>query len=152
MYVMRPTAPSSPSSMPSYRSCATRIVRLEPNPSFLAASCCSVDVVNGAAGFLRRSRRLTSVTVNVLRPARSDRIRSASALVWISAFLPSMWCSLAVNGVPPFSSAASTVQYSTGVNARMSRSRSTISRSATVCTRPAEMPFFTVFHSTGLAL
>ena len=44
------------------------------------------------------------------------------------------------------------VQYSTGLNARISRSRSTISRSATVCTRPAEMPFFTVFQRTGLAL
>jgi hypothetical protein len=37
-----------------------RIVRLDPNESFFAASCCSVDVVNGAEGFLRRSRRLTS--------------------------------------------------------------------------------------------
>ena len=54
-------------SMPSYRSCATRIVRLEPNDSFFAASCWSVDVVNGADGFLRRSRRLTSVTSNVFR-------------------------------------------------------------------------------------
>ena len=90
MYVMRPTAPSSPISMPSYRSCATRIVRFEPNDSFFAASCCSVDVVNGADGFLRRSRRLTSVTSKVLRPFRSLRIRSASAWLWISAFLPSM--------------------------------------------------------------
>ena len=66
-------------------------------------------------------------------------MRSASALLWISGFLPSTWCSLAVNGVPSFSSAASIVQYSTGLNARISRSRSTIRRSATVCTRPAEM-------------
>ena len=42
-------------------------MRFEPNDSFFAASCCSVDVVNGADGFLRRSRRLTSVTSNVLR-------------------------------------------------------------------------------------
>jgi hypothetical protein len=28
-----------------------RIVRLEPNESFFAASCWSVDVVNGADGF-----------------------------------------------------------------------------------------------------
>ena len=40
----------------------------------------------------------------------------------------------------------------TGVNALISRSRSTMSRSATVCTRPAESPFFTVFQSSGLAL
>ncbi len=37
-------------------------MRLEPKPSFFAASCCNVEVVNGAAGFFRRSRRLTSVT------------------------------------------------------------------------------------------
>ena len=70
----------------------------------------------------------------------------------ISAFLPSIWCSLAVNRWPAFSSSASMVQYSTGLKARISRSRSTMSRSATVCTRPAEIPFFTVFQSTGLAL
>ena len=85
-------------------------------------------------------------------PSRSDRTRSASDLFAISAFLPSIWCSLAVNRCPAFSSSASTVQYSTGLNARISRSRSTMSRSATVCTRPAEIPFFTVFQSTGLAL
>ena len=70
---------------------------MEPNDSFFAASCCSVDVVNGADGFLRRSRRLTSVASKVLRPFTSLMMRSASAWLWISAFLPSMWCSLAVN-------------------------------------------------------
>ena len=44
------------------------------------------------------------------------------------------------------------VQYSVGVNARISRSRSTSMRSATVCTRPADSPFLTVFQSSGLAL
>jgi hypothetical protein len=34
--------------------------------------------------------------------------------------------------------AASTVQYSTWTNAALARSRSTTSRSATLCTRPAE--------------
>jgi hypothetical protein len=70
-----------PSSMPSYRSWASRMVRLEPKPSFLAASCCSVDVVNGASGFLRRSRRLMSVTSNSLRPLRSARMACAAGLV-----------------------------------------------------------------------
>ena len=44
------------------------------------------------------------------------------------------------------------VQYSTALNARISRSRSTMSRSATVYTRPALSPFFTVFQRIGLAL
>jgi hypothetical protein len=44
---------------------------------------------------------------------------------------------------------AGKVQYSSGTNARISSSRSTIRRSATDCTRPAEMPEATVRHSTG---
>jgi len=128
------------------------MVRLEPKDSFFAASCCSVEVVNGAEGFLRRSRRFTSVHPKVLRPFRSVRTRVASASLWISAFFSSIWCSFAVKRCPDFSSCASTVQYSTGLKARIARSRSTIRRSATVCTRPAEIPFFTVFQSTGLAL
>ena len=45
---------------------------------------------------------------------------------------------------------ASSVQYSTGTNALISRSRSTISRTATDCTRPAESPRRTFFQSSGL--
>ncbi|MNC90175.1 hypothetical protein D3C83_62400 [compost metagenome] len=108
--------------------------------------------MKGAAGFLRRSRRLTSVTGKVRRPCMSSRMRCAAASFGISAFLPSIWWSLAGNCWPFFSSIASIDQYSTGLNARISRSRSTISRSATVCTRPAERPFFTVFQRSGLAL
>ena len=70
----------------------------------------------------------------------------------MTGFFLSMWCSLAMNSWPCFSISASTVQYSTALNALISRSRSTSSRSATVCTRPAEIPFFTVFQRTGLAL
>ncbi len=44
------------------------------------------------------------------------------------------------------------LQYSTGVNALISRSRSTISRTATDCTRPADSPGCTRFHSSGLIL
>ena len=46
--------------------------------------------------------------------------------------------------------AASTFQYSSGWKARISRSRSTTSFSATLCTRPALSPPATFFHSTGL--
>ena len=55
---------------------------------------------------------------------------------------------LAASGVM----AASTFQYSSGWNARISRSRSTMSRSATLCTRPALSPPATFFHSTGLTM
>ena len=48
--------------------------------------------------------------------------------------------------------AASTFQYSSGWNARISRSRSTTSLSATLCTRPALSPPATFFQSTGLTM
>ena len=44
---------------------------------------------------------------------------------------------------------ASMVQYSFFSNALISRSRSTINRSATVCTRPAESPRRTLSQSSG---
>ena len=52
-------------------------MRFEPKLSFFAASCWSVLVVNGAAGFFRRSRRLTSVTWKVFRDlsARENLVR-----------------------------------------------------------------------------
>ncbi len=40
-------------------------------------------------------------------------------------------------------------QYSSGRNASISRSRSTISRTATDCTRPAERPVATFRHRSG---
>ena len=40
-----------------------------------------MDVVNGADGFLRRSRRLTSVTSNVLRPFEVVENRDRVGLV-----------------------------------------------------------------------
>ena len=56
------------------------------------------------------------------------------------------------NALPSRSTERSTaiVQYSSGWNASISRSRSTISRSATDCTRPADSPRRTLLHSTGL--
>ncbi len=49
----------------------------------------------------------------------------------------------------PFCSSASMVQYSSGMKASSSFSRSQIRRRATDCTRPADRPFFTFFHSSG---
>ena len=40
-------------------------------------------------------------------------------------------------------------QYDAERNAMRSRSRSTTSRVATDCTRPADRPVMTFFHSTG---
>ncbi|MBK6455002.1 MAG: hypothetical protein IPF87_02780 [Gemmatimonadetes bacterium] len=82
----------------------------------------------------------------------SSTIPVAIAPLGISTFFSSMEWSLAVKRCPPLASSAATDQYSCARNARISRSRSTMSRSATVCTRPADSPFFTVFQSSGDAL
>ena len=62
MYVISPTDPSPGSEIPSYRRCASVIVFRAEKPSFRAASCCSVEVVNGGAGDRFRSFRWTSRT------------------------------------------------------------------------------------------
>ncbi len=62
MYVISPTVPSPGMSMPSYNRCASVIVLRALNPSLRAASCCSVDVVNGGAGERLRSFFSTFVT------------------------------------------------------------------------------------------
>jgi hypothetical protein len=117
----------------------------------------------GGGGVLAPLAPLDLGDEELLAPLQSARMRSASSRVAISGLspstwyfflkpLPSIWCSRATNCCAPFCRSAAIDQYSTGVKARMSRSRSTMMRSATVCTRPAESPFFTVFQSTGLAL
>src|SRR5438034_7695319 len=55
MYVISPTGPSAPTSMPSYSCCAIRIVTAAEKPSCFAASCCSVLVRNGGGAGRRRS-------------------------------------------------------------------------------------------------
>ncbi len=150
MYVMRPTGPSSPSSSPSYSRWASAMVRLAEKRSLRAASCCSFDVMNGGCGRLRRSLRSTCVTWAV--PARSSAaISSASAWVFGSALVPSQRQMRATNGGGSAArQSQSTVQYSSGLNSPISRSRSQIIRTATDCTRPADSPRRTFFHRIGL--
>ena len=149
---MSPTAPSAPSSTPSYSPCATRMVFLLPNASFFAASCWSVLVVNGAEGFFRRSRRRRSVTWNASRDftaftmsiaSRSDvQLRLLAVhLVQARRELLSVLLEQRLDGP---------------VLHRLERADLALALddqpSATVCTRPAESPLRTVFQSSGLAL
>ena len=64
-------------------------MRLEPNPSFFAASCCSVLVLNGASGRFRRSRFLRSVTSKWVRAEQSATMRAADAWSGITGLAPS---------------------------------------------------------------
>ena len=117
--------------------------------------------MNGGAGFLRRSEVSTELTVQAA-PATSSRTRIAAVSFGRRgsdpsnlSFSPSKDESRAAKrtGVVDEvaegagSSAASTVQYSTGTNASISLSRSQMILRATVCTRPAERPRQIFFQS-----
>ena len=107
--------------------------------------------MNGAAGRLFRRRCSTLVTTNGrLRTAFTTAVASASLCSW--GLWPSTLTSEASKVCPLPSQSASMVQYSCGLKARISRSRSTSSRRATVWTRPAERPVLIVRHRIGLAL
>ena len=132
------------------------MVRRAPNPSLRDASCCKVEVVNGAEGLRRRGFSSTEITFNEPAASRSRRSRiveataSAVTVNWLT-FWPSSHTSFAVNslnGSPPLRS-ASILQYSRGTNSAISFSRSHTSLSAGLCTRPADRPRFIFFHSSG---
>ena len=73
-----------------------------------------------------------------------------SASLTSDAFSPRTSRSVASNCGGRFpASVACSDQYSTGTNASISRSRSTMRRTATDCTRPAESPRRTLSQSSG---
>ena len=113
------------------------------------ASCCSVEVMKGGAGFFLRSPRVTERTTKRAPSSRAISARVEASSV-SAAFSPSTSRRLAVNsgGSVAFRRACN-VQYSTGTKAWISRSRSTISRTATDCTRPALKPLATFRHRSG---
>ena len=129
------------------------MVRVAVKPSLRLASCCMVLVINGGAGTRRRLPRETAATVKA-SPFTSARMASASAFVFTSSFLPSLSARRAVNflACPGGHSTASMFQYSSGLKASISFSLSTMRRTATLCTRPAESPRRTLRHKNGLSL
>ena len=121
-------------------------------PSLREASCCSVDVVKGGVGlrlWLPRSIPSTMNSASRIRAAARSAASAVSTASLLSSF-PSRRFSRAVKGMPlPAAMSASTVQYSFGVKASISLSRSQISRSATDCTRPAERLPGSLRHRIG---
>ena len=78
---------------------------------------------------------------------------SACSLLVTVSFLPSApAASRAVKAVLPLPNSASMFQYSSGLKASISSSRSRISRTATLCTRPADRPRRTLRHKKGDSL
>ena len=141
--------------MPSYSPCTTCMVREEVKFSFRLASCCRVEVVKGGAGAFLRCFFLTEVMVKA-DFSISFTALSALSLFLISAFLPERVARRARSGsfsfLPPVSKPALISQYSSGIKSSISCSRSATMRTATLCTRPADRPFFTLAHSSGLIL
>ena len=60
-----------------------------------------------------------------------------------------MLASSASKGAPPFSSLSFTSHHSAETKRMRSFSRSTSSLEATLCTRPAEVPWAIFFHKSG---
>ncbi len=133
------------------------------------ASCCSVEVVNGAAGRRVYGRSCTERTATA---AFAMPAATASAIAWsrcttslvrsspvsaksrpVATRRPSTPTRRAVKldaGSPWGETSATTSQYDAARKAIRSRSRSTTSRVATDCTRPADRPWRTLRQSTGL--
>ncbi len=112
-------------------------------PSLRPASCWRVDVVKGGAGDFFRGLTLMSPTVNEA-PAHFSRNSLANAS-------SGRRCeSSASRLIPPGSmKRAVTRKYGSDLNELISFSRSTIRRTATDCTRPADKAGLIFFHNTG---
>ena len=128
------------------------MVCLAPKPSLRLASCCSVEVMNGGYGLRDAGFASTEATLSAAA-ATASTAPCASASVARSkrsSLRPSSVVSRASNVSPRgVTSSAFTLQYSRGRNASISISRCTISRSATDCTRPADLAPGSLRHSTG---
>ena len=135
------------------------MVRSAEKPSLRAASCWSVEVVKGGAG-LRLAGFASTATMVKLAALIVSTAAFASASfpsANLSSFFAPSDTSRALNGSvqpPPDASwaartSASTVQYSCGLNASISISRSVMSRSETDWTRPADREPGSLRQSTG---
>ena len=130
------------------------IVFLAEYPNRLAASCCIVLVVKGAGGCLATSLRRTEPTTksDFLSSAVICSARSLSRIANLSNGCPFIFTKSNSATSESLSNSATTVQYSSALNFRISFSRSTINLTATDCTRPAESPRATFFHKNGESL
>ena len=124
------------------------MVFLTEKPKRVLAACCKVEVIYGALG-------LTLVGLS----SRTETLYSASLRIFNKASVCALFCNFKV--LPPCFTAskrmssladcvsANTCQYSSGIKARISRSRSTTSLVATDCTRPADKPRAIFSHNNG---
>ena len=155
MYVIKPTLPFPGILTPSYNICAIDIVFFKVNPNFLDASCCIVLVVKGGAGFFFLSDFFILLTINSLFFKSSSILFTCSSFLNSSFLLsiPTKWASNLFFLFEAFLfNIAYIFQYSSGLNFSISSSLSQINLTATDWTLPADNPFLTFFHNTGLIL
>mmetsp|Transcript_23889 Transcript_23889/g.66277 ORF Transcript_23889/g.66277 Transcript_23889/m.66277 type:complete len:212 (+) Transcript_23889:2012-2647(+) len=152
MYVMRPS-PETPS--PSYRAWALRIVEDVVIPRRLEASCCMVEVVNGAGGCRSWSFSEMPATSScaAFNLSTTRRASSLSEKPLGPSLVPSTSVKCAENTAPSsVDSNALIVQYCSTLKASISASLSLNSLSATLCTLPALRAPGSFLQSTGLML
>ncbi len=127
----------------SYNFCATCIVRDTENHSFLLASCCNVEVVKGAEGVFFHG------LVSIFDIWNSELLQSHKNSSTSSGDLKSVF---SVAGKSFFDcplKVAIVLKKLAALNFSISLSLSTIRRTATDCTLPAESPLAIFFQSTG---
>ena len=119
-------------------------------PMRVLAACCKVEVMNGALGLVRvgRSSRLLTTKVCADISSRAAWVVAPSEGLKFSPFCL-VTSKRRASSDPWRVKSANRSQYSSGRKARISRSRSTIRRTATLCTRPADKPRATFDQSSG---
>ncbi len=149
------------------------MARRELKRSLRPASCCKVEVMNGAAGERRKGFSVRDLTVKPApwRPLASERASCSSRTTTEPGAVrvpvcpksrpearatPSTAASEAVNEFgEPWAAGVAVVKVASmphhpaGRNSIRPRSRSTTIRVATLCTRPAESRGMIFFHRTG---
>src|SRR3546814_20715101 len=118
-----------------------RIVWLAEKPSLRAASCCSVEVVNGGGGLRVSGLVSTASPVKCLAFTSASAARASASLVIVnrSILSPRQRDSRAFNGVPLISNSPAIDQYCSATQASISPSRSTNLPNLTDCNRPADL-------------
>ena len=119
------------------------MVLLTEKNNFLAASCCNVEVVKGPVGLFLAGLVSFDATLNCALTFCAKKVSTFSALSKVVFKLA------LINLLPLVKNSACVLNIETGTKAFISLSRSTISRTETDCTRPADKPPFTFRHNTG---
>jgi hypothetical protein len=118
-------------------------VRDTENPSFLLASCCNVEVVNGADGLFFQGFTSKSETEKV------DDFSSLNSFSTSSGFFKVFEYSASNGLFSLFRKFHIILNAQSDSNSWISLSRSTIRRTATDWTRQAESQVFIFLHKTG---